>query len=132
MIDKLEILLREKGLTQAALEKLVGLSENKISKWKQKGEPRASEALRMARTLGVPVEYLIDDAMDEPGGEPGLTADERTIVDLFRVLGIGKLEAMRRLTATPAGYVESADATIREAAPPVRGPKRLGGKRGKG
>jgi transcriptional regulator with XRE-family HTH domain len=67
MIEKIDDLIRQKGLSQAALERSVCLSQNRISKWKdEKGEPTARQALRIARFFNVPVEYLIDDELDAP------------------------------------------------------------------
>lgn len=88
MIEKLEILLREKGLTQASLEQRVMLSENRISKWKNgTGEPTGRQALRMARILGVPVEYLLDDEMDELPQAPPESSREMMVWEFVREIG---------------------------------------------
>ena len=66
MIKKLQRLIEREGTTQAALERKLGLSENRISKWANgKGEPTAAQALRLARHFGLSIESLVDDEIDE-------------------------------------------------------------------
>lgn len=59
--------------------------------------PRLDVALRLARLLGVPLEYLADDAQDEPRAV-GLSRDEEVVLDMARTLG-DYGEAKRRLMA---------------------------------
>ena len=105
MVQKLTDILERRGIKQAAFERSVFLSENRISKWKKgQGEPSASEALRMARALGVSMEWLIDDTKETaPVSE--LSELERSIIDLVHALRLDKQEALLRL-ATPV-YQES-------------------------
>lgn len=101
MVQKLDSLLKIRGIKQAAFERSVMLSENRISKWKNgQGEPSATEALRMARSLQVPVEWLIDDARDEPA--PTEFGEwERSVIALIDALGLEKQEVLRRLATAP-------------------------------
>jgi transcriptional regulator with XRE-family HTH domain len=86
MVEKLEAAIRAKGLTQSSFERAAMLSENRISKWKNnQGEPTASQALRMARMLGVSVEYLIDDEVDAP--EPSVSEWERKVWEVVQEIG---------------------------------------------
>ncbi len=99
MVQKLTDMLELRGIKQAAFERSVFLSENRISKWKKgQGEPSASEALRMARALGVSVEWLIDDA-GETAPAPELSELDRAVIDLVHALGLEKGEALRRLAS---------------------------------
>jgi transcriptional regulator with XRE-family HTH domain len=67
MLEKIDLVLRRKGLSQAALERIALLPAGRISKWKdQKGEPTVRQALRIAHALDVPIPWLVDDGMDEP------------------------------------------------------------------
>lgn len=86
MIEKITLALADRGLTQRGLEQRAGLSENRISKWKDgTGEPTARQALLMARLLGLPLEYLVDDDQEEvPAASPGMTADERAVLSYYR------------------------------------------------
>lgn len=97
MLQKLDSLLKSRGISQTAFERTAILSANRISKWKNgQGEPSASEALRIARALGVSVEWLIDDGKDYPA-PPESVEWERSVLDLIQALGLDKQEALRRL-----------------------------------
>lgn len=102
MVQKLDSLLKVRGIKQAAFERSVMLSENRISKWKNgQGEPSATEALRMARSLQVPVEWLIDDAQGEPA--PTEFGEwERSVIALINALGLERQEVLRRLATAPS------------------------------
>nr|DAF30562.1 MAG TPA: helix-turn-helix domain protein [Herelleviridae sp.] len=59
-IERLERLMEDKGLQQKDLAEQVGISSNGISTWKITGAlPRADIAVKIARILGVTVEYLV-------------------------------------------------------------------------
>jgi transcriptional regulator with XRE-family HTH domain len=95
MVQKLDELLKLRGIKQAAFERSTLLSENRISKWKNgQGEPSATEALRMARALRVSLEWLIDDESDEPPREE-LTAGDARLLWAVRALGLDAEEALR-------------------------------------
>lgn len=101
MVEKLDLALDERGWTQSAFEQAALLSANRISKWKNgTGEPTAKQALRMARLLDLPLEYLIDDDQAEPGGMP-VSEREKQVWEAIRTLGVD--EAWRRLLQAPAG-----------------------------
>lgn len=110
MLEKIETRLTESGLRQTQLEKLAGLSHGRISKWKDgQGEPTASQALRIARLLNVPVQWLIDpEAPDEPAAADGLTADDRAVLEFCHDLGIGRREALRRLATAAQAAAQPA------------------------
>jgi transcriptional regulator with XRE-family HTH domain len=129
MIDKILMLAEAKGWDQGELESRAGLARGRISKWKaDQGEPTASQTLRIARLLNVSMEFLADDRMSTPAPPPSasLADDERTIVELYRDLEIGKREAVKRL-ATPLlpGSVRDQTsllaAELRESSRPTRG-----------
>lgn len=103
MIEKIERLLAARDMTQASLEQLVGLSVNRISKWKSGiGEPTARQALRIAEVFGVSVGWLIsEDDHGNPVVADGLNEDERAVLDVFRALKLERHEAIRRLALTP-------------------------------
>lgn len=59
-IERLERLLKDKGLQQKDLAVKVGISSNGISTWKITGSlPRADVAVKIAKALDVTVEYLV-------------------------------------------------------------------------
>ena len=94
-VEKILTLLEQRGWTQGYFESMAGLSANRISKWKNdQGEPTLRQGLRMARLLGVPIEYLADDQADAIEQPPALTADEDAILKLVRALRLDVSQAM--------------------------------------
>lgn len=58
--DRLERLLDEREMQKKELSSKVGISSNGLSTWRVTGTiPRADTAIKMARLLNVPVEYLV-------------------------------------------------------------------------
>lgn len=132
MIEKIRKLLREKKLTQGELERLALLPGGRISKWDGGlGKPSAPAALRIARALGVSVDYLVDDDQDEPipAASPR-SEEERRVLWLADQLGFE--EAVRRLTlsgshAPIAGRSLGAHPLPRALDPPPSPPGSAGG-----
>lgn len=56
--ERLTILMKERGLSQAALEKEVGISNGSVSKWK-KSIPKADTMNKLADYFGVSADYLL-------------------------------------------------------------------------
>jgi transcriptional regulator with XRE-family HTH domain len=101
--SKLAKLCRERGWDQAGLARAVEqatgepISKASINAWfNGKGQPNLRSGLLVARTLGVLLDYLADDAMDEQPGESDRDRKIREIVD-----AIGPVEAWRRLIRVP-------------------------------
>jgi transcriptional regulator with XRE-family HTH domain len=100
-IDKIIKRLEAFGQDQKWLALQVGIREDRISRWKDgKGEPTGSQLLAIARVLGLPIEYLADPTMERPP-EPPISFDQRQVLDLVGALGLGKAEALRRLSCPP-------------------------------
>lgn len=98
MLEKIQTLIRAKGLTQKEVEAQLGFPENRISKWMNgTGEPSASQTWRLARALGVSAEYLLNDDVDDPANDTGLTEDERYILRTVRSIGLTADEFARRV-----------------------------------
>lgn len=123
MIEKIQKLLHERGWSsQEGFEKSAGLAKNRISKWAGgTGEPTARQAWRMATLLGVSVDYLVRDDLNEPTATVGLSEDERMVLRTMRAVSIDADEVIRLI------YSESRDRsrrTIMEEMPPLPPPKR--------
>lgn len=98
LLQKIEKLIKDKGLTQETVEQSCGLSHGRISKWKDGvGEPTAKQAWRLAMFLGVAIEYLVNDDIDKPFRVHGLNEDESTVLRTMSALGLDGDEAIRRL-----------------------------------
>ena len=92
---KLRKLMFDRRMSQVELAERVGTHQPQVSKWLS-GEavPRTPTMLRIARAVGVPLDFLVDDEMDEPPG-PLLSPGELAILRMVRRLG--EEEAERRL-----------------------------------
>lgn len=91
---KLAMLMERSRLSQQALANRVGLQQSRISKWTTgKGEPSLKQAVELARVLDVPLEYLADDAIDEP--PPAPSKAQMIVMQLIEDMGYD--EARRRL-----------------------------------
>ena len=84
--EKIQDLLRLNGLSQVEFEPLAGLPKGRVSKWLSgQGEPTARQALRMAKALGVTLDYLVDDDLSTPPGRGGTEAERqlRAVIQKF-------------------------------------------------
>lgn len=110
---KLKLLAARHRYSQDALAKAVGVSQNLVSLWMRgKSDPDLATALKLAEVLGVDVNYLADDAQDEPAPAE-YTVEERAVIDLIRALRLEQQEVLRRL-AIPIESGRSAVARARE------------------
>lgn len=129
LAEKLPMLMNQRGLKAADLARLTGIPSQRFTEWKDAtpDRPRAptlAQALRVARALGVSLDYLADDEQDQPP-TPAVTDEERVILDMVHTLGVA--EAKRRLLQAlpppPAGIDIQPGADIpaaRREVPPSR------------
>lgn len=100
MIERIERCLAAKGIKQGELERSLGLSENRISKWKGgQGEPTARQAWKISHALGVPLEWLVseDGPLDPPEDVPMFSPAEQAVAYVFRNSGLDLDTAIQRL-----------------------------------
>jgi transcriptional regulator with XRE-family HTH domain len=108
--EKIAWLCRERGLTQKRVGELAALPENRISKWLDgQGEPTARQALRLARVLDVPMDWLVDDEADVPPPDPGLSPAELRAVEMTRALNLDASEVIRRMSHPTTAVVVDPD-----------------------
>ncbi|WP_237722884.1 helix-turn-helix domain-containing protein [Singulisphaera acidiphila] len=105
---KLKKLMKQQRYSQTDVAVQVEVSQSLVSLW-TKGErvPDLRVSAKLARLFGVDLDYLADDAQDEPPASE-FTEWERAVIDLIHALGLEKSEALRRL-ATPAAAGISVD-----------------------
>lgn len=102
--SKVRKLLDACRMSQADLAESLGTSQQQVSRWLESGKPpKADYLLRLARALGVTVDYLIDDTQDEPAPTSGLRPDEVYLVRVVRGIGLGFEEAVARLWSGEPG-----------------------------
>src|SRR4051812_43931960 len=85
--EKLDKLIDRRGTSQAALSRETGIAQSAISEMtKGKRRPYADQALLLARALGVTLDFLVDDALDEPpASSSGLTSEDESVLSHYRV-----------------------------------------------
>jgi DNA-binding XRE family transcriptional regulator len=68
---KIRMLRDRHGLRNADLAKLVGTNDQQVGRWCSGAyPPNLRQAVCLARTFGVSLDYLVDDAQDEPPPVP--------------------------------------------------------------
>jgi transcriptional regulator with XRE-family HTH domain len=90
--------MAERRLTQDRVGREVGVSQNLVSLWARgKSVPDLYQAAALARLLGTSLDYLADDARDDPPAPEPVPSDERAILNLYRALRLTEAEALRGL-----------------------------------
>lgn len=102
---RLDELREERGISVRELaRRLGGVAPNTVSRWIEGDiSPRLDEAIKLAAFFEVSLGYLAYDDRREGSASSGLTADEEFVLQLYRDMGIGREEAVRRLTGEPGG-----------------------------
>lgn len=99
--EKLTRWLDRMGLSARELSRRLGVSPPTIGRWASgEREPRRPELVKLAREMGVTLDYLADDGQDNPPA-PEVTPDERLLLDTLRRAGIAPAEALARLLGGP-------------------------------
>lgn len=118
--EKLGNQMRRLGLNGQKLAKVSEVSDSEISRiLAGKSRPGLENAFRLARALGVSLDYLADDRLeaDPPRDADPLTVDEREVLDLAH--GIGSSRAARVLDIVRIIGYEAAMRRLLEARPIV-------------
>lgn len=102
--EKLDKVIADSGKSQSRIARETGISQSAISAMTRGDRrPYMDQALKLARALGVPLDYLADESLDELPA-PELTTDDRLILRIVRKLEIDADEVIRRLyVAGPVG-----------------------------
>lgn len=100
--DKLRNLIASRRTSQSQLGRETGLGQPAIAAMlRNERRPYMDQALLIARALGVPLDYLADDTIDEVPRP--LTEQETLILELIRRLGIDVVDVLEELfTKHPA------------------------------
>jgi transcriptional regulator with XRE-family HTH domain len=92
--DKLQMLMARAALNGQKLARSSKVSDSEISRILQgKSRPGLDNAFRLARSVGVTLDYLADDSMDvePPKPEDHLSADERKVLALAQKVGCSQV-----------------------------------------
>ncbi len=88
--DKLQMLMARQALNGQKLARSSQVSDSEISRILQgKSRPGLDNAFRLARSVGVTLDYLADDSLDvePPRPEDHLSPEERRILSLAQKIG---------------------------------------------
>lgn len=113
--EKVERLATAKGLRKKQIADVMAVYPTRISDWIAGGtwRPDLNQALRLARLLDVPLEYLADDEMDEIP-RPELTDAEIEVLKIVRKMGTAEAEKrLLNLSTTSGGQDQEPDETYR-------------------
>lgn len=84
---KVKLLLERYRMSQADLAEAVGTHQPQVSKWLNGGVmPSMPLALRVARALKVPLDFLMDDELEELPRPVELPQDEANVLNVYRSL----------------------------------------------
>lgn len=98
--EKIRLLCRLRKLKGKDLASALDVHPSTVSRWLGgKSEPDIRMFLRLARTLEVPMEFFVDEEMEEVPNWDSLTGKERALIEAAKVVGYDR--AMRRLMNVP-------------------------------
>lgn len=95
--DKLQMLMTRGNLNGQKLAKLSEVSDSEISRILQgKSRPGLDNAYRLAKAVGVSLDYLADDTLDHEPGPPtdAVSSDERKALNLIQKIGLSEALAI--------------------------------------
>lgn len=116
-MQKIARMLSIRGMRQTDLARATGIRDSRFTQLGQdNGKLRLPEALRIARALGVTLDYLADPELDEP--PETLSVEELGLLRIIRALGHD--EALKRLLRPPGVSVIEVPAQAPPAAPGAR------------
>src|SRR5262245_47115152 len=103
--EKLRKQMLLKGLNQQKLARLSGVSDSEVSRiLGGKSQPGLENAFKLARAVGVSLDYLADDSLEsDPSQSTALPPEEKEVMELVR--DFGPRRARRLLeTSSELGY----------------------------
>ena len=120
---KLDRLIVRRNTTASAVAERASVSDATVGRWINKGAmPRLDEAAATAEFLGVSLDSMVDDAIEEPlprakaGDAPAIAAvapvilsdDERTILNVYRDCNLDRRAVVEALTLLKAHSLAAA------------------------
>ncbi len=89
--QKLQFLMARRSLNGQKLARLSKVSDSEISRILQgKSRPGLDNALRLAKAVGVSLDYLADDEMEAEPAPPqdAVSSEERKLLNLCQTIGV--------------------------------------------
>ena len=89
---KINKLLTQKGLSQLAVSRALAVNKDTVNRWfTGQSMPKLEDALNLARFFECPLEFLADDAQDEPVVRGYLSLEEKALLDVGEEVGFWEL-----------------------------------------
>lgn len=112
--EKLVSLCGQKGWDQSVLAKRLRVSSATVNAWwNGESKPSWSAAWKLAQNLGVSLDFLADDRLEQPPRALKLTDGERSLLRLARKMGVeNALETLVEAMIAGAKDVTVAPGTI--------------------
>lgn len=82
-VQRLNEILELKKLTKSDMARICGVSAQSVNNWFVRGTIGKSSAIKLADALGVSLEWVLGQEVDE---KDGLKADEKRLLELYRQL----------------------------------------------
>ncbi|POT55116.1 transcriptional regulator [Citrobacter amalonaticus] len=82
-VQRLNEILELKNLTKSDMARICGVSAQSVNNWFVRGTIGKSSAIKLADALGVSLEWVLGQEVDEKNG---LKSDERRLLELYRQL----------------------------------------------
>lgn len=82
-VQRLNEILGLKNLTKSDMARICGVSAQSVNNWFVRGTIGKSSAIKLADALGVSLEWVLGQEVDE---KDGLKSDERRLLELYRQL----------------------------------------------
>lgn len=87
--EKLGRALRHRGVSRAGAARELGVSPQTVGRWlKREAEPSLAEGARLADWLGVALDYLARDEVEDPLAAARLDPAEANLLNIARMLGV--------------------------------------------
>ncbi len=100
--EKLRMHMRQKGLNQQQLARQSDVSDSEVSRiLAEKSQPGLENAYRLAKAVGVSLDYLVDESLDKPPDDNPHKHDEveREILRMAKDLGYSEAVQLLRIVS---------------------------------
>lgn len=112
MVERIEALCKEKGLSFRKVEMSLGFSNGILRSWEKK-TPTADKLAAVADFFGVSMEFLLTGKEKAPAhAEPELSEDEAILLSAFRALPEAEKRSVLLLLQRAAGQDPSNPASV--------------------
>lgn len=95
-VRRLNEIIEQRKITKADIARICGVSSQSVNNWFVRGTIGKSSAIKLADALGVSLEWVLGQEVDE---KDGLKPDEQRLLELYRQLPGEEQQNMLRIFA---------------------------------